>query len=124
MMKGKHRTPTLVLFVQKSDKLALIEEIFTGRGSDHHLIAGLKLKKAELMQDNLLYSWGCARNGKLGLADNFMGEYDSDNLPEFYQRSDLCSTVDDYRESGILPKGFTVDPAMTPQQVEDVLDFE
>lgn len=124
MMKGKHRQPTLVLFVQNPDKIALLEEIFTGRGSDHRLLDGLKLKKAELAADVLLYSWGCARNGKLGLTDNYMGEYDSDNLPEFYQRNDLSTAVDDYRESGILPKGFTVDPTLSPQQVEDLLDFD
>ena len=76
------------------------------------------------MPDQLLYSWGCARNGKLGLTDDFMGDFDADNLPEFYQRSDLSSAVDDFNESGILPKGFSIDPALSPPEVEDLLDFE
>jgi hypothetical protein len=41
----------LVLFVKGSDKQQLIEQVFTGMGSEHHLIEGLKLKSAEVVPD-------------------------------------------------------------------------
>lgn len=39
---------------------------------------------ARIEPDALLYSWGHAKGGKLGISDNYFREFEQENLSQFF----------------------------------------
>ena len=69
MMQAKHGINCLILLIKESEKKKLLDAILTGL--EPKLIDNLALKSVEIEPDSLLYAWGSASNGKLGIGDNF-----------------------------------------------------
>lgn len=96
MMPAKHGdgANTLVLFIKHSDKNHLVENIFAGKGADYKELPGLRVRSLELAEDALVYAWGNAANGKLGVADNYYAEFEADQLNSFYSDDQFDNTKD------------------------------
>jgi len=48
------------------------------------VVNGIRVKEARIEPDTLLYSWGNANEGKLGISDDYVSEFYADNLHQFY----------------------------------------
>jgi alpha-tubulin suppressor-like RCC1 family protein len=73
------------MLIRNEDKINLVSRIFKGKGRRHQLIQGLTLS-ASLAPDTLLYSWGSAKNGKLGISNNYFSDLiDGENHTQFYK---------------------------------------
>ena len=42
--------------------------MYVGEGTNHRLVKGLKIKHVNVENDSILYSWGQANHGQLGLS--------------------------------------------------------
>lgn len=68
-----------MLFIRYDDKLNLLNKAgYTG--CDSKYLGGLRVKCVSLEPDSLLYSWGSAANGKLGISDNYYQDFENDML--------------------------------------------
>ena len=72
------------MFIRHEDKVNVINQLFTGKGSNYRALEGFRIKDAKIEADSLLYAWGNAKNGKLGICDDYVKEYYNDNLQRFY----------------------------------------
>ena len=68
----------------------------------------MKVRSVELNPDTLLYSWGNARDGKLGISDNYATEFDQDQLPRFYLDDKIEQNNDDF-ETFLSKKNVNID---------------
>jgi hypothetical protein len=59
-------------------------------------------KSIEVKNDCVPYAWGSAANGQLGIVQNFVKEFENDNLNQFYLEENLCSALDEYNEFGTI----------------------
>lgn len=71
LMHFKHATPAQIFFIKHEDKELVLSHLFEGKGSDHHQVEGMRVKNVSLEPDTMIYSWGNAKNGKLGISDNY-----------------------------------------------------
>ena len=85
---------TQVVFIRHEDKLNILSKVFSHKGSDLNDDHGLRIKKVAIQPDSLYYSWGNARNGKLGISDNFTQD-SVKSLPYFYIDDSLELMNDD-----------------------------
>lgn len=60
------------------------------------------MKKVALELDTLLYSWGAAKLGKLGLHHDVQAKFESGMLDHFYDLKDLGAAQDCYYRFGML----------------------
>jgi len=113
-----------VVFIRHEDKVNLLEKLFPVRGSEINEDHGLRIKSASVEGDSLLYSWGNARNGKLGLSDNYTQDYIK-NIPFFYIDDSLEQMNDDL-EAFKMELGITKDESkdMTTEELKDLMEFE
>jgi hypothetical protein len=81
--------------VRYEDKQKIINNIQLNKDSDVRTSEHLKITSIDLNPDTLLYSWGCARDGKLGISDNYATEFDQDLLPRFYLDDKIERNNDD-----------------------------
>lgn len=56
----------------------------------------MRIKNVSLEPDTMIYSWGNAKNGKLGISDNYTQDFDDDKLNQFYIDDNLEQNQDDF----------------------------
>ena len=84
----------MVLFIRHEDKLEILSKSqYTG--SEERELNGLRVKGVTLEPDSLLYSWGSAANGKLGISDNYYADFENDSLSQFFQEDSLLEDSGD-----------------------------
>jgi hypothetical protein len=88
-MSLRYQTKLHVLFVRYEDKVKLLNSAFKP-GDELMENSGIKLKRIEVENDSLLYSWGSSRNGKLGIKDYISQDYEASVLNNFF----VCDNVD------------------------------
>lgn len=72
------------MFIRHEDKVNLLNKAgYTG--IDCKYMNTLRVKSVSLEPDSLLYSWGSAAHGKLGISDNYYQDFESDALNQFFQ---------------------------------------
>lgn len=116
VMWAKHEQETMVLFIKYEDKQEILNRAgYTGIDSKY--LNGLRVKGLSMQPDSLLYSWGSAANGKLGISDSYFQEFEEDLLNKFYVQDNLDEIKDDSFINE-LPKD------LTPNEINDILEFE
>ena len=96
LMHFKHQIPAQIFFIRYEDKELVLQHLFEGKGSDHHQVEGMRIKNVSLEPDTMIYSWGNAKNGKLGISDNYTQDFDDDKLNQFYIDDNLEQNQDDF----------------------------
>lgn len=113
--------------MRAEDKKNLLENVFLQKGSELSDNHGLRLKRAEIENDSLLYSWGNSANGKLGISDNLHQLYEEDCLAGFYCSDDLqCHSddVDSYRVKMGFGKDDNDKNALTDEEIRNLIKFD
>ena len=113
------------MFIKHEDKQQIIDHLFAGKGKDYHQVDGVKVKCAELNPDTLLYSWGSASNGKLGISNNYAHDFDQDLLPKFYLDDKIEQNSDDF-ETFVSKKNINLDKLMEAdiENLKNLMDFQ
>lgn len=94
VMWTKHGQATQVLFIKYQDKLDILNQAgYTG--CDSKYLNGLRVKSLALEPDSLLYSWGSAANGKLGISESYFQDFENDVFNKFYMEDNLDEIKDD-----------------------------
>lgn len=73
-----------------------MKHLFEGNGSDYHQVEGMRVKNVTLEPDTMIYSWGNAKNGKLGISDNYTQDFEDEKLNQFYIDDNLEQNHDDF----------------------------
>ena len=124
LLHFKHQAKAHVFFIRHEDKEKIVSHLFTGKGADHQQVNGMKVTGVELNPDTLLYSWGSARDGKLGISDNYATEFDLDQLPRFYLDDQIEQNEDDF-ETFLSKRNINADK-LSEQEIENLrnlMDF-
>jgi len=58
----------------------ILKHLFEGNGADYHQVEGMRVKDVSLEPDTMVYSWGSAKNGKLGMSDNYTQDIEDEKL--------------------------------------------
>lgn len=67
------------MFIRYNDKVNVLSKAgYTG--CDCKELGGLRIKSVNLEPDSLLYSWGSASHGKLGISDTYYQDYENNML--------------------------------------------
>jgi len=85
--------------------------------SDQDEESRLRVKEAHIEPDTLLYTWGCAADGKLGISDTYYADFENDLLNRFYSQDDLEDASGDVLHDD-LPPGVSL------VEAQDLIEFE
>ncbi len=55
----------------------------------------MRVKSVTLEPDTMVYSWGNAKDGKLGISDNYTVDFEEEKLNQFYVDDGLESNQED-----------------------------
>lgn len=124
-MNFKHLVKTLVVFIRAEDKAIIISKLFSGKGSEYKQVEGMRVKEVELFPDTLLYSWGCAKDGKLGISKNYTKDFDDSLLAHFYIDDKIEQNSDDF-EQFVSSKNLNVQNLSNEkiENLKNLMEFE
>jgi len=72
------------MMIPHEQKQSILSHLYQGTGRNHSIVPGFRVS-SEITTDTLLYSWGNAKNGKLGISNNYFSELaDGDNHTQFF----------------------------------------
>lgn len=125
LLHFKHQAKAHVFFIRHEDKEKIISNLFTGKGADYKQVHGMKVTSVELNPDTLLYSWGSARDGKLGISENYATEFDQDQLPKFYLDDKIEQNNDDF-ETFLSKKNINTEKLSESEieNLKNLMDFQ
>ena len=108
----------LVLFIRQQDKQMIINQIFEGKGAEHHLLPGFRLSGMEMEPDSLIYSWGNAKDGKLGISENYVADFENDLIQPFQISDNLDTSSSDFQR--FLIKKNLQNAKLSEEQVQEL----
>jgi hypothetical protein len=119
-MQFKIYQQTVVLFIRYEDKQKVLRQFKTKHGECPIDALGSTIS-ARVFPDSLLYTWGCCKNGKLGISNNYYQDlYESENHMQFF-KSDKPVRVE---RAEMLRQVNPDDPAVSKEQIENKVEFD
>ena len=115
----------MVVFIRIEDKEKIIQKLYTGRGSEYRQVEGMRVKDVQLQPDTLLYTWGSAKDGKLGISKNYTSDFDNGALSHFYIDDKIEQNSDDF-EQFVANKNLNIHD-LSPEKIEklkNLMEFE
>lgn len=119
-MQFKMYQQTVVLFIRHEDKQKVLKQFRTKHG-EYPIDALGSTISASALPDSLLYTWGCCKNGKLGISNNYYHDlYESENHMQFF-KSDKSLRVE---RSELLRRTSPDESALKKEQTANKLEFD